>query len=202
MTALAFVIAAGSAVLLTVLALLPRWVFRSLIRYQMWGLRDEIFDAALFGKIPAENVAGDLVHQVEFRIQSLSYFTLAAIALVASEEMPAERQLPDLSRLEPEQRDLLVEYRSRIDALTMRNVQWTTWPAIISVCTLTIIGFVQWGIRALKSLADGPDASESPRVVVRTIVRKQANYPESLYREDTRIRETGARLPDLSTVAG
>lgn len=120
------------------LVALPRWYFRSISRYRLWHLRDELVDDILVGKLPGEHPAVlQLLNRAETAIALISRFSLVDVLLLVRlirRASPAARAalsnhsaLCDRAGLDHNERRLLDSYTELLDfrvASTMFSSSW------------------------------------------------------------------------------
>lgn len=117
---------------------LPRWYFRSISRYRLWHLRDDLVDDILAGRLPGEHPAvRQALVRAESAITLISKFNLVDMMLLnrlLRQASPAARAaitnhapLCDRAGLDQSERELLDSYTDRLServASTMISSSW------------------------------------------------------------------------------
>ncbi len=100
---------------------------RSLFRYRLWRLRDDIVDDVLAGRLPREPAVTSLITATESLIQNARCVTWTTWLL--SPNVPEEYRLAyrahietSFNRLSPDQQARLSEYRKNLEACIVRQM--------------------------------------------------------------------------------
>jgi hypothetical protein len=105
----------------------PKWCFRSLARYRLWGLWDEIDDDVVGGRLPAEAVV-ELRHALRRSIKQVSKMRLLEALLfyrLAYQGSPAPRDSP--SGLTEPQRERLRRHEEQHGLFLLSALLLGSW---------------------------------------------------------------------------
>lgn len=129
------------AVLVVAVARMPRWYARSVCKHALWRLRDDVVDAKLAGRLPADHPAvTELVERVEWAIEESRSFDLLHLWVWnrAFRGLPADtarklKQVPNLVSLDGAQRTLVEGYRVRYNRVAVTAILLSSWVGIALV---------------------------------------------------------------------
>jgi hypothetical protein len=131
---------------------------RSLFRYKLWKIRDDLVNATFDGRLPRSSFTLDLVETMEGSIRSSGHYNLVTFALAARSvdpELAKRRQAwleRELGALADEQRDFLLQLRRRYHAAIAVHLLTGTAFALVLLPVFLVSGLAA---RTWQVVTDG-----------------------------------------------
>jgi len=152
-------------ILLVAFAGLPRWLFRSWGKHDLWKLRDEVVDDVLLDGLPAHHDAvQELIARLEWAIEESKSFDLLHVIVWqrARRKIPPATfkkyaKVPGCDGLTEAQAKRVCEYRKCYDSIAVKTIftsSWAGWSVVAWVATPVVCralwrrvskeGFAHW----------------------------------------------------------
>jgi hypothetical protein len=133
MSSLWFVVLAALGLIMAVslLVLIPEALV-SLFRYELWRVRDELFDAIHAGAFSDTEQPLKLLRRVEMTIEvfsELTFLKLVAVAVISRNEPPDDGHL-DLQAMTKRDHSLIMPFLWRWAGITLRRILIASWSGV------------------------------------------------------------------------
>jgi hypothetical protein len=128
-------------VLIFAIAMVPRWLIRSMSKHSLWRLRDEVVDDTILGNLPADQPAvRELIERLEWAISESRSFDLLHLIVWsrAKRRLPAKllkelTEVPGLDGLTPDQASRVEQLRQCYDSVAIRALLLSSWIGVAIV---------------------------------------------------------------------
>lgn len=135
--------AALLVVLLFAVLTVPRWCFRSAVRYHLWNLRDALVDNILDEQLPPHPAVMDTLKDIEVGIRHVAKMRLAEAVIffwlasgLSEEAEAALHRVPvSMEGLNEQQQETLVYYRERWQGLMAQSLISGSWFGVFFIVT-------------------------------------------------------------------
>jgi hypothetical protein len=126
------IVGVGMAVIL--LVVIPRAIV-SIYRYELWRIRDELFDQIYADEYHNEHQAELFLGQVEASIRvfpQLSLFNLVVLAALTHGMKPPVEPF-DLSKMDASDREKIMPFVWRYGGASLKRIFWGSWSGLIAL---------------------------------------------------------------------
>ena len=190
-TVLALTLLGTGTVFLVVVLLLPRLLFRPVLRYRIMALRDEVYDARLAGTLPYDHAApAAFIDRAESLAASLDYLTpirllIGAIAFRRVPQSERERLraeiAPNLDGLDPSAQEHMRGLLARLNFSALTAPLLGTWLGVFCLLTVALaLGVLAFVASAVSNKAQARTRQASTEAL-EVISFERAGYSTTVH---------------------